>query len=60
MVGALAVGLQQGKSIEGMIRMGVACGAANLLHPIPGLVSKKDVQRLSAATQVVKSRIRRS
>lgn len=52
MVGGLATSLARGYSMEQMIRLGVACGASNLLQPVPGQVRLTDVKRLTSLATI--------
>ena len=45
-VAGFAVGLSQGYTMPNLIRLAVACGAANVLSIGPAVFTKADVQRL--------------
>ena len=42
----IASGLSRGQPLLEAVRLGIACGAANVLTPTPGLVNLRDVKRL--------------
>jgi tagatose 6-phosphate kinase len=42
----VAVGLARGESLEDLLRLGVACGAANALRAETGGVRREDVEAL--------------
>ncbi len=42
----IALGLSRGQSVGDAVRLGIACGAANVLTPTPGTVKPGDVKRL--------------
>ncbi len=46
LLGGVAVGLARGDGIEDVLRLGVACGAANTLSPETGWVRREDVDAL--------------
>lgn len=46
LLGGVAVGLARGQGVEDVLRLGVACGAANTLSPETGWVRREDVDRL--------------
>lgn len=46
LVAGVAVGFARGLEIEPALRLGVACAAASVLHPEPGVVRPEDVERL--------------
>jgi 1-phosphofructokinase family hexose kinase len=49
LVGGIAVGWMRELSVEAALRLGIACGAANVLRAGPGVCDIADVERLSAA-----------
>ncbi len=46
LLGGLAVGVARGLQPEDILRLGVACGAANALSEETGVVRRQDVERL--------------
>ena len=46
LVGGIAVGLKARQGLAEVIRLGVSCGAANLLGLGPGICQIRDIQRL--------------
>lgn len=46
MLAGIAVGLEQGQTMRGALRLGAACGAANALTATAGVVRLEDVRRL--------------
>ena len=46
LVGGIAVGIARGLEIEPALRLGVACAAAAVRHPEPGVLRRDDVERL--------------
>jgi 1-phosphofructokinase family hexose kinase len=46
LLGGLAVGLARGLGLDEVLRLGVACGAANTLRPETGWVRREDVEAL--------------
>jgi 1-phosphofructokinase family hexose kinase len=46
LLGGVAVGLARGESLEDVLRLGVACGAANALRAETGGVRREDVEAL--------------
>jgi 1-phosphofructokinase family hexose kinase len=46
LLGGLAVGLARGMGFDDVLRLGVACGAANTLSPETGWVRREDVEAL--------------
>jgi tagatose 6-phosphate kinase len=46
LLGGLAVGLARGNGFDEVLRLGVACGAANTLSPETGWVRREDVEAL--------------
>jgi 1-phosphofructokinase family hexose kinase len=46
LLGGIAVGLARGEVLEDVLRLGVACGAANTLRPETGWVRREDVEAL--------------
>jgi fructose-1-phosphate kinase PfkB-like protein len=46
LLGGVAVALRRGESLEAMLRLGVACGAANAVVGDRGWVRKDDVERI--------------
>jgi len=52
LVGGFAVGLIRRQSLEETIRLGVACGTANLFTEIPGLCDPEIVHRLAAKVRI--------
>lgn len=46
LVGGVAVGIARGLDLEAALRLGVACGAAAVLHAEPGMLHVDDVERL--------------
>jgi fructose-1-phosphate kinase PfkB-like protein len=55
-LGGMAVVFLENKSIESVVRWGVACGAANLLTLEPGACRLSDVERLLDEVQVHRTR----
>src|SRR5262249_48002577 len=45
-LGGVAVGLARARDVDDVLRLGVACGAANTLSPETGWVRRDDVDRL--------------
>jgi 1-phosphofructokinase family hexose kinase len=52
MVAGFAVGLAENLKMVDVIRLGVACGAANVLSLGPGVLKRSDVRRLSVHVNV--------
>jgi 1-phosphofructokinase family hexose kinase len=52
LVGAFAIGLLERMETQDIIRLGVACGAANLLCVGPGVFRRADVEKLSARVRI--------
>jgi len=48
--GGIAFGLHRQHTLLEAVRLGIACGAANVLTPLPGLVRQQDVKRLLPKT----------
>ncbi len=46
MLAGIACALTRGRQMREAIRLGIACGAANALTPTPGMVRRRDVQKL--------------
>jgi tagatose 6-phosphate kinase len=46
MLAGMACALWRGEPVTDVVRLGVACGAANALTPLPGMVRRADVQKL--------------
>jgi tagatose 6-phosphate kinase len=46
LLGGVAVGVARGERLEDVLRLGVACGAANTLSPETGWVKREDVEAL--------------
>jgi tagatose 6-phosphate kinase len=52
LAGGLLVGLQRGMPFADMLRLGVACGAANVLVTGAGRCQREDIDRLAGRVQV--------
>ena len=52
LVGAMSVGFSRGLSFEAILRLGVACGAANAMTDETGFFHREDVERLVPLVEV--------
>jgi fructose-1-phosphate kinase PfkB-like protein len=55
MLAGLAAGMAKGQILTSAVELGIACGAANALTEMPGVVKIKDVTRLLRAFKPVRS-----
>jgi len=56
LVGGMAVGMSRGLGIPESLRLGVACGTANLFTPGPGQCDPKVIQQMKENTELVQLR----
>jgi 1-phosphofructokinase family hexose kinase len=58
LVGGIAVGLLEHRPLMETLRLGVACGAANLLTAGPGQCRIEDIERLAASVTIEPAEVR--
>lgn len=52
LVAGFAAGYLENRAFPDILRLGVACGAANLLTPCPGTCNKEDIERFKCMVKV--------